>query len=332
MKSLVSIITPTYNHARFIGKCIDSVLRQTYPYFEMIIVDDGSTDYTFDVVSAFRDSRIRYFLLEHKGISYLSEIYNFALNKANGDLIAVLEGDDLWPYWKLERQISVFEDNKIILSWGRGGYIDENNKLIKLLPSAKAQYPKSVLDNKPVGSVLKGLIRGGPLFVPSSSLMFSRDALKKIGGFIQPPGLYWVDLPTALRLSIEGHFAYVDEVLGYWRVHRGQVTQEVALKARTTSGKWFFQSLSSKQKVRLGIINIEYAFNDMNNWLLARKSMLRGERGIAIMRCLRALSGGNTPIQVRIKALMGLILVGLPKSVIQRVLQSPLPLANKFWP
>ncbi|MDM7940633.1 MAG: glycosyltransferase, partial [Methanothrix sp.] len=78
----VSIITPTYNHERYIAECIDSVLAQSYPYWEQIIIDDGSSDGTQDVISLYKDKRIKYIRQENKGIWRLGETYNKALQLA----------------------------------------------------------------------------------------------------------------------------------------------------------------------------------------------------------------------------------------------------------
>ena len=111
MDPLVSIITPTYNHEAFIGACIESVLTQTVGDWEMIIVDDGSTDSTATIAKAFakKDDRVRVFSRENVGIFKLAETYNFGLEKASGKIVAVLEGDDVWEPRKLELQIAAFD-------------------------------------------------------------------------------------------------------------------------------------------------------------------------------------------------------------------------------
>lgn len=97
----MSIITPTYNHGGYIRQCIESVLVQTFTGWEQIIIDDGSTDETPQIVSGFKDDRIRYFRQNHQGIWKLGETYAKALALARGDFIAIFEGDDFWPFDKL---------------------------------------------------------------------------------------------------------------------------------------------------------------------------------------------------------------------------------------
>lgn len=75
MEQLVSIITPTYNHERFIDCCIESVLAQTYPYWEQIIIDDGSIDKTGEIISKYKDERIRYIRQDNVGIWKLAKTW-----------------------------------------------------------------------------------------------------------------------------------------------------------------------------------------------------------------------------------------------------------------
>jgi len=82
---------PTYNHERYIRECIDSVLSQTYPDWKQIIIDDGSTDKTPEIISEYRDRRIRYLRQKNVGIFNLSKTYNRALKIAKGELIMLKE-------------------------------------------------------------------------------------------------------------------------------------------------------------------------------------------------------------------------------------------------
>ena len=107
-KSLVSIILPTYNRAEFIGKALDSVLAQTYGNWECVLIDDGSTDHTRDVLAAFDDSRIRFFRQENRGVSGAR---NAGIAACRGDVIALLDSDDEWLPAKLETQLSYMRAN-----------------------------------------------------------------------------------------------------------------------------------------------------------------------------------------------------------------------------
>ena len=104
MNQTVSIILPTYNRAGLITETISSIVQQTYPYWELIIVDDGSTDNTEDLVLAVHDHRIRYFKEPRCGIG--GKIKNRGLQKASGELIAFIDSDDLWAPSKIEKQVA----------------------------------------------------------------------------------------------------------------------------------------------------------------------------------------------------------------------------------
>lgn len=126
MNELVSIIMPSYNTANFINMTIESVLRQTYKNWELLIVDDCSTDNTDEVVAKYDDKRI----------IYLKNIKNFgaavsrnkALKNAKGKWIAFLDSDDLWYSSKLEEQIKFMEKNKYSFSYTNYREVDENGR------------------------------------------------------------------------------------------------------------------------------------------------------------------------------------------------------------
>ena len=110
MNELVSIIMPSYNTAKYISDSINSVLNQTYTNWELIIVDDCSTDNTDDVIKPYlADTRIKYLKNEKNSGAAISR--NYALREAQGKLIAFLDSDDTWEYNKLELQIKFMVEN-----------------------------------------------------------------------------------------------------------------------------------------------------------------------------------------------------------------------------
>lgn len=127
MSDLVSIIMPSYNTAKYILDSINSVLSQTYRNFELIIVDDCSTDNTDEAVKPFlSDNRIRYLKNEKNSGAAVSR--NYALREAKGKWIAFLDSDDLWEKDKLEKQISFMEKNGYKFSYTDYIEIDENSE------------------------------------------------------------------------------------------------------------------------------------------------------------------------------------------------------------
>lgn len=125
-KDLVSIIMPSYNTAAFIAKSIECVLVQTYDNWELIIVDDCSTDDTDMVVAVYTDSRIRYLKNEKNSGAAVSR--NRALQEARGRWIAFLDSDDLWLPEKLEKQVRFMEETGCWFSYTSYTQIDENGR------------------------------------------------------------------------------------------------------------------------------------------------------------------------------------------------------------
>jgi glycosyltransferase involved in cell wall biosynthesis len=109
----VSIIIPTYNRAHMLLKAIQSVLNQTYQDFEVIMVDDGSTNNTEEVVRNLRDERIQYF--QHEKNRGVAVSRNTGIQVANSKYIAFLDSDDEWFPTKLEKQVNRFKESKAVL-------------------------------------------------------------------------------------------------------------------------------------------------------------------------------------------------------------------------
>jgi glycosyltransferase involved in cell wall biosynthesis len=217
----VSVLSPTFRHAAYISECIESVLAQSEQDWEMIVVDDGSDDGTADIADSYRDPRIVVIRRAHQGVAGLGGAYAAALEQATSPLIAILEGDDTWPVGKIERQLTFFDDKNVVLSYGSAGLIDENGCLY----SRFWNMPRGrVARNDPVGSILPALVRRD--FIVASTVVIRRSTLEQIGGFFQPDGVPYVDLPTWLRLATRGSFSRSPHVLGNWRRHSTQVTTQ----------------------------------------------------------------------------------------------------------
>ena len=103
---LISIVIPLYNKERFIKETLDSVFNQSFTDYEIIIVNDGSTDSSVFIVNAIEDQRITVLSNQNKGVSHAR---NFGISKANSDLIALLDGDDLWEPNHLENLYNLYE-------------------------------------------------------------------------------------------------------------------------------------------------------------------------------------------------------------------------------
>ncbi len=219
----VSVITPTYNHEKFIGPCIESVIQQSYQNWEQIIIDDGSTDRTAEIVHSYTDRRIRYFHQENQGIEALAQTYNRALRQSRGEFIGILEGDDLWPPNKLASLVPAFQDVETILAYGIPREVNSTGIVSPSLPKQvrrRLRLPRSILFNDPVGSATGFMLRtDGHELVAPSTVVIRRTALHAIGGFQSIRGLGTTDFPTFVKLSAVGRFSFCREVMGYRRRH-----------------------------------------------------------------------------------------------------------------
>lgn len=165
---LVSVVIPTYNKAQYLKKAIESVLNQTYKAIEMIIIDDGSTDNTQQVVKSFNDPKIIYIWQKNKGPAAAK---NTGIKKAQGKYIAFLDSDDLWLEEKLEKQLEFMEKNPEMSLLGTGCYeIDSQGKIL-----GKKIFPKK---NE---NLQKILIRYNPFI--QSSVLVKKEVFDKIKGY-----------------------------------------------------------------------------------------------------------------------------------------------------
>jgi len=260
----VSIITSAYNHEKYIGECIESVKSQTFSEWEMIIINDGSTDKTLEIARkvAEGDQRIQIIHQENKGIFRLAETYNKALDLSKGEYIAILEGDDYWEPQKLEIQVEVLRnDNAIIMGWGRAvSRVGFQKEVYQVHPVQEEQYLQ-YFTNEPPGNIFNSVFDN---FFPPLTFIIRKDALIQIGGFIQVLPFPAVDLSTMLALSKLGKFYFFDQVLGTWRIFPNQTTKTLNLDILEGGNKIivdFYNSLSAEQKKILNF-NLDFIWDN----------------------------------------------------------------------
>lgn len=264
---LVSIISPTYNHGKYIADCIRSVQNQTYSNWEMIIINDGSTDNTSEIAAAFqlKDPRIKLFNQSNVGIFRLHETYNFGLEKSSGKYIAILEGDDLWEPEKLERQVTPLENNNsVVLAWGKVESVKDD------LSEVYAEHPSCdpvevpLYFNSPVGSILNLFYRMKG--ISALTLLIRKECLIKTGGFLQPFNLPLVDFPTLLELSTMGEFHFDETILGKWRIYSRQTTKTYPVEIQIGCYNLIKHHLSKlpisiRKNVQISSVEIDHYFN-----------------------------------------------------------------------
>jgi glycosyltransferase involved in cell wall biosynthesis len=241
----VSVITVTYNQARYLTEAIESVQSQTMTEWEQIVVDDGSTDETQDAMARIKDPRIIYIREKHKGISSLYKLYNIGLEESRSPFIAILEGDDRWPMHKLETQVTLHCKSESVLSYGKVGILDSFGREIPF----KRRLPSNlkILNNDPPGQILKYFVFDN--FIAAATVLINKLSLLEIGGFQQPVGVPAVDAATFARLSLAGTFLYIDQKLGFWRRHLRSVTTNTLTVQHVQAGIRFNLQLLRNAKI-----------------------------------------------------------------------------------
>lgn len=278
---VVSIITPAYNAELFIEQTINSVQKQTFSDWEMIVVDDGSTDNTAVMVKAIAeiDHRIKYFYQQN---GRQGKARNLAIENAKGEFLAFLDADDLWESTKLEKQIQVIEQEKCDLVYTTGYVFSENtNNVVK-----KIQITGGAQNSKEL--IIKQL--WGYSF-PILSVLVKKEFVVKVGGFSENPKVQnaedyqlWIKLTDA-GLKIYG----MQEELFYYRVHPAQATQADSLA--------FTQCIWALDELKLNTVSksiINQIMNQrVNRYLLHEFELINNDRRREIIELYRRPLGLN---------------------------------------
>lgn len=210
----VSVILPTFNCARFLGRAISSALAQTYTDYEVVVVDDGSTDETQDVVAQF-GSRVRYFYQPNRGPT---PARNLALSQASGELIAYLDADDMWYPHKLARQVEFLDAHKECgLVHSDVTIIDEADHV--LFQAYKRETKRSAAQ----GYCAMELLQRNSVWAPTVVLEH-RECLNKTRGFddrVKGAADYYQWLLVAMDGKALG---YIDEPLAMYRRWAGNMS------------------------------------------------------------------------------------------------------------
>jgi glycosyltransferase involved in cell wall biosynthesis len=200
----VSVVIPTYNRAPMLREAIQSVLDQTYSEHEIIVVDDGSTDNTREVVNKFSDKRVRYVFQENRG---RSNARNHGISLAQGRYIAFLDSDDVFVPAKLEKQVSCMEKNPgVLLSHTSYLRIDANEEYIKEVTSGTFS-----------GKVYPNIMRWCPIATPT--VMILREALGESLRFEESIHI-GEDIILWAQLAKKSPFIGITEPLTKVRMHR----------------------------------------------------------------------------------------------------------------
>ncbi|KZX75323.1 hypothetical protein A3715_07910 [Oleiphilus sp. HI0009] len=217
---LISVITPTFNRADFLGQTIESVLNQSYANIEHIIIDDGSTDNTRTLVESYSHTgKVRYFYQKNSGQSVAR---NKGLTEAKGDFICFLDSDDYFFKTKTEVSLRVFHENpEFDLVYGDYIFVDEKGTQLDI--ENMTRYS---------GYIFKQLLKDN--CVSMNTTMVRKSAIDKVGGCSENLKVA-DDYDLWLRLSVYSKFLYVPEKLSAYRSMENQISSNK--KARFESNE-----------------------------------------------------------------------------------------------
>lgn len=225
MKPTVSVIIPAYNASEYIEAAIESVLAQTYPIYELIIVNDGSTDDLEAVVRNYVPPAT-YISQTNKGVCAAR---NSGIDAAKGDLIAFLDSDDTWEPTKLEKQIAIFDDDKELglVHCGLREFDGATGDTIKYhLVGGEGWVARDLaLYDKPV-------VPG-----PGGSIIVKRNVIENVGCF-DPSLTNGEDWEFCMRVALKYRFGFVAEPLVNYRSHAGNASKNLIQMERSTLMAW----------------------------------------------------------------------------------------------
>ena len=209
MQPLVSIITPMYNSEKFILKTIESVINQTYSNWELLLIDDGSTDNTIKIVEGFKQKYSNITLLQNPTNLGAAQSRNKGILEAKGDYIAFLDADDLWKPNKLDLQIQFMQTHNCEVSFSSYEQIDENgkplNKLVQAIP--KLTYNKYLKTN----------------YIGNLTGMYNAKTLGKITSPDLRKRQDWLLWLAAIKKSSKPALG-IQESLAYYRVRQNSIS------------------------------------------------------------------------------------------------------------
>lgn len=283
---LVSVVIPTYNHARYLRRALQSVIDQTYTNWEAIVIDNHSKDSTDEVMASFADPRITYLKIHNNGVIAASR--NAGIREAKGEWIAFLDSDDWWTVDKLKACCESIND-KVDLIYHDLKIISDQPRFLR---------PKIIKSWQVKPFVLIDLMARGNAIATSSAVV-RKKLLEQLNGMSEKANMVAAeDYNTWLRIAqLTNKFRYVSKKLGFYRLHNQGVSQKDMSIPVQHAVDEFIGLLSSQQKDR---------FEARLRYTKGRFEYLAGNTAIARKNLLFSLRHGQ--LSVKLKSAMMLII------------------------
>lgn len=210
---LVSVVTPSYNHVKYVQTTIESVINQTYKNIEYFVIDDGSKDSSQPLIRALSEKYNFYF--ETQENIGLVRTMNKLIKKCKGKYIAIIESDDIWTLDKIEKQVVFMENNPAIAACG-GNALNINDKN-EIFPYYLQKFKGYMEFN------FKDILSNNH-HLPSLTVMIRKEALDKVGLYDEE--IIFVDYFMWLKITKENnHIALLPDLFGFYRVHESNTSK-----------------------------------------------------------------------------------------------------------
>ena len=257
---IVSIVIPTYNHAKFIGKALESVIDQTYKNWEAIVIDNNSTDDTDKVINQYNDPRIKYLKINNDGV--IAKSRNLGIKEAKGEWIAFLDSDDWWTKDKLEVCLSKICKNVDFIHHATE-YVNKSKSFLTKKIIKGREFKKPILNDLLIGTITKGSQ------ISNSSVIVRKNILIKIGGLNENKILVGSDdFDTWLRIAqITDQFLFINKRLSYYLFHDANTSNKNMSISQRLVVKNFMHLFNNQQKINLEVKlrYISAKYNCLNN-------------------------------------------------------------------
>ena len=226
----VSVVIPAYNHERFIGPAIESVLQQTHESLELIIIDDGSTDRTAEVIQGYTDQRLQYVYQENQD-AY--NALNRGLSMVKGDFVAILNSDDIFMPNRLERLLVEQQASGAQCLFSKVCLINDDGDRLDNPALWWNQWYEDVLARYEASGDLYTAFLQRNCLVTTSNLFMTREAMQTVGGFCPLRYLHDYDYMFRILLAFPGQVRFLhQEPLLWYRIHGSNTISEAAIIGR----------------------------------------------------------------------------------------------------
>lgn len=227
---LISVVIPAYNHERYVGDAVKSVLDQTMPDLELVVVNDGSTDRTGDVVQGYTDPRLRYYYQENQDAF---NTINRGISLAEGEYIAILNSDDMFTQDRLERLLKHCREEDRVCTFSDVIPIDDENREFTDKQFGWNVWHRGNRDFFFSCDDLFTAFLHGNFMVTTSNLFMTAEAARRVGLFSPLRYLHDYDYMFRMITIYGSRVSYLhDERLLYYRIHRGNTLGEAAVVGR----------------------------------------------------------------------------------------------------